>query len=170
LFENLVIPAVRTGTSREEAEVRASAYLESFSLGSAAYSYPVQASGGMRQRTAILQQLMIENRHFIALDEPFSGLDTKNIQAVMQLISTIANMHTLNTFIIITHDVTSALMIADHIYLLGREYKEGIPVTGGRVMKEYDLIDEGLAYRPDVEKLPRFIEIRAEIKEIMPKL
>jgi NitT/TauT family transport system ATP-binding protein len=170
LFENLVVPAVKTGSNREEAEIRASTYLEAFKLGKSAHSYPVQASGGMRQRVAILQQLMIENRHFITLDEPFSGLDTENIHAVMQLISTIANMHTLNTFVIITHDVTSALTITDHIYLIGREYDKGIPVTGGKVIREYDLIEEGMAYRPNVEDLPRFAEIRKEIKEMMRKL
>jgi hypothetical protein len=38
-------------------------------------------------------------------------------------------------------------------------------------MKRYDLIAEGLAYRPDIEDLPRFSEIRKEIKLVeFPKL
>jgi ABC-type nitrate/sulfonate/bicarbonate transport system ATPase subunit len=78
----------------------------------------------------------------------------------------------LNTFIIITHDVTSALTISDKVYLLGRDRdKKGEPVPGSRVMKEYDLIAEGLAYQPEIEDLPRFAELRKEIKLIeFPKL
>jgi ABC-type nitrate/sulfonate/bicarbonate transport system ATPase subunit len=131
----------------------------------------LQLSGGQRQRVAILQQLMLD-RHFIILDEPFSGLDPVNILNVINLISNIAHQHTLNTFIIITHDVTSALIISDHVYLLGRERDaQGKPMQGSKVIKIYDLIVEGLAYRPDIEDLPRFAEIRKEIRLVeFPKL
>ena len=114
----------------------------------------------------------MRDRHFIILDEPFSGLDPVNIINVITLISTIANKHTWNTFIIITHDVTSALIISDHVYLLGRERDEnGAPISGSRVMKEYNLVAEGLAYHPDIEDIPRFAEIRKEIKIVeFPKL
>jgi hypothetical protein len=55
---------------------------------------------------------------------------------------------------------------------MGRERDEkGEPVQGSRVMKEYDLIAEGLAYRPDIEDLPRFAELRKEIRLIeFPRL
>jgi polar amino acid transport system ATP-binding protein/sulfate transport system ATP-binding protein len=68
--------------------------------------------------------------------------------------------------------VTSALVVSDTVYLLGRERDaKGNPAPGARVMKQYDLIAEGLAYRPDVEDLPRFAEVRKEIKLVeFPKL
>ena len=107
-------------------------------------------------------------RHFIILDEPFSGLDPVNINNVIKLIYHIAHEHTLNTFIIITHDVTSALMISDRVYLIGRERNaQGEPQNGSRVMKDYDLIAEGIAYQrdiTDIEEMPRFAALRKEIK------
>ncbi|HEY7544395.1 MAG TPA: ATP-binding cassette domain-containing protein [Blastocatellia bacterium] len=171
VLNNLVVPAVRTGMKAEEAKLKALGYLQEFDLLKQQSAWPVQLSGGQRQRVAILQQLMRE-RHFIILDEPFSGLDPVNIVNVINLINRIAHQHTLNTFIVITHDVTSALIISDHVYLLGRERDaEGNPIPGSRVMKEYDMIAEGLAYRPDIEDLPRFAEIRKEIKMVeFPKL
>ncbi len=171
VLNNLIEPAVRCGIAKERAKEKALRYLDEFNLVKQGLSWPAQLSGGQRQRVAILQQLMLE-RHFIILDEPFSGLDPVNIINVIKLINRIANEHTLNTFIIITHDVTSALAISDHVYLLGRERPEkGQPVPGSRVMKEYDLIAEGLAYHPDIEDLPRFAEIRKEIKLVeFPKL
>ena len=83
-----------------------------------------------------------------------------------------ANQHSRNTFVIVTHDVTSALIVSDTVYLLGRERDEkGGPVPGARVMKQYDLIAEGLAYHPEIEDMPRFTEIRKEIKLVeFPKL
>jgi len=171
VINNLIVPAVRSGICKADAEEKALRYLAEFNLEKHGEAWPVQLSGGQRQRVAILQQLM-QDRHFIILDEPFSGLDPVNIINVIKLISTIANRHTLNTFIIITHDITSAMIISDHIYLLGRERDEtGSPIQGSRVMKEYDLIGEGLAYHPEIEDIPRFAAIRKEIKMVeFPKL
>jgi NitT/TauT family transport system ATP-binding protein len=171
VLDNLIVPALRNGVAAKEARERALVYLDEFDLVKQGLAWPVQLSGGQRQRVAILQQLMLE-RFFIILDEPFSGLDPVNVINVINLINRIAHRHTLNTFIIITHDVTSALAISDKVYLLGRDRDgEGEPVSGSRVMKEYDLIAEGLAYQPDIEDLPRFAELRKEIKLIeFPKL
>jgi len=171
VIDNLIAPAVRSGIPAKEAKEKALSFLDEFDLVRQGLAWPVQLSGGQRQRVAILQQLMLD-RHFIILDEPFSGLDPVNVANVINLISRVAHQHTLNTFIIITHDVTSALAISDHVYLMGRERDEkGEPVPGSRVMKEYDLIAEGLAYRPDIEDLPRFAELRKEIRLIeFPRL
>jgi NitT/TauT family transport system ATP-binding protein len=171
ILQNLIDPAVRSGMDKDAAKEKALRFLDSFGLVKQGLAWPMQLSGGQRQRVAIMQQLMLD-RHFIILDEPFSGLDPVNILNVINLISQIAHQHTLNTFIIITHDVTSALIISDHIYLLGRERDaKGVPVQGSKVMKEYDLIAEGLAYHQDIEDLPRFAAIRKEIRLVeFPKL
>lgn len=171
VLHNLIDPAVRSGMNKDAAKEKALRMLDEFDLVKQGLAWPLQLSGGQRQRVAILQQLMLD-RHFIILDEPFSGLDPVNILNVIKLISNIAHQHTLNTFLIITHDVTSALIISDHVYLLGRERAaKGEPVQGSKVMKVYDLIAEGLAYRSDIEDLPRFAEIRKEIRLVeFPKL
>lgn len=171
VLNNLVEPAVKRGMPASDAKEKALRFLDEFDLVKQGMAWPAQLSGGQRQRVAIMQQLML-NRHFIILDEPFSGLDPVSITNVINLVSRVANEHTLNTFIIITHDVTSALAISDHVYLLGRERDaKGEPIPGSRVMKVYDLIAEGLAYHPDIEDLPRFAELRKEIKLVeFPKL
>ena len=171
VLNNLIEPAVRAGMSKKEARDKALRLLDEFDMVKQGLAWPLQLSGGQRQRVAILQQLM-QDRHFIILDEPFSGLDPVNIMNVIDLIARTANQHTLNTFIIVTHDVTSALIVSDTVFLLGRERDvKGDPIPGARVMKQYDLIAEGLAYQPNIEDLPRFSEIRKEIKIVeFPKL
>jgi NitT/TauT family transport system ATP-binding protein len=171
VLRNLVEPAVRAGMPKKEARDKALRLLDEFDMVKQGLAWPLQLSGGQRQRVAILQQLM-QDRHFIILDEPFSGLDPVNIMNVIDLIARTANQHTLNTFIIVTHDVTSALIVSDTVFLLGRERDgKGSPIPGARVMRQYDLIGEGLAYQPNIEDLPRFSEIRKEIKLVeFPKL
>lgn len=172
VLDNLIQPGIRIAKlDPKAAREQALLYLDKFGLFKQSLAWPVQLSGGQRQRVAILQQLMT-NKHFIILDEPFSGLDPVSITSVINLIKSIANQHTLNTFIIITHDVTSALIISDHIYLLGRDSDDkGEPIPGARIMKEYDLIQEGLAYLSDVEDKPKFAQIRREIRlDIFPRL
>src|SRR5918997_995215 len=156
VLNNLVEPARRAGVPKKEARDKALRLLDEFDMVKQGLAWPLQLSGGQRQRVAILQQLM-RDRHFIILDEPFSGLDPVNIVNVINLIVQTANRHSLNTFVIVTHDVTSALIVSDTVFLLGRARDErGEPIPGARVMKQYDLIAEGLAYRPDIEDLPRF--------------
>lgn len=165
VLQNLVEPARNSGLSKVAAEERAVQYLDEFDLAEQKNSYPLQLSGGQRQRVAISQQL-IQERHYIILDEPFSGLDPNNTLNVIKLINRVANQHTKNTFIIVTHDITSALIVSDRVFLIGRTKNEG-----GRIVKEYDLIKEDLAYHKDIEDLPRFNELRKEIRYVeFPRL
>jgi len=164
VLQNLVEPAKNGGMSGEQAKARALKMLDEFDLERQASSYPVQLSGGQRQRVAIAQQL-IQERRYIILDEPFSGLDPNNITNVIRLLRNVAHEHTDNTFLIITHDITSALIISDTVCLLGRP-NTADKESGAFIVKEYDLIDEGLAYRDDIEDLPRFQAIRKEIKYV----
>ena len=169
VLQNLVEPARNGGLSASEAKEKALKYLEEFGLAKQAKQYPLQVSGGQRQRVAIAQQL-IQNRYYIIYDEPFSGLDPNNIARVIKLLSTVANEHTNNTFIIVTHDITSALIISDRVVLLGKA-ANAPDAEGARIVKDYDLIAEGLAYQENIEDSPRFLEIRKEIKYIeFPKL
>lgn len=164
VLQNLMEPAKNSGLNSGQAKDKSFKFLEEFDLLKQASSYPLQLSGGQRQRVAIAQQL-IQERRYIILDEPFSGLDPNNIAKVIGLLQSIAGQHTDNTFIIITHDITSALIISDTVCLLGKPATTD-PKHGASIVKHYDLIEEGLAYRADIEDLTRFQAIRKEIKYV----
>ena len=121
--------------------------------------FPKQFSGGQRQRLAIIRQLLCSG-HFIILDEPFSGLDIKAKTKACQLIQQVAQMHTLNTIIVITHDVSEGMSCADMVWLMGVEGK-GEPA---HIIDTYDLAADGLAWRPDIHDEPAFKERVSEIK------
>jgi NitT/TauT family transport system ATP-binding protein len=166
VLQNLIEPATNSGLSSNEAKIKAVKFIEDFGLENQLSSFPMQLSGGQRQRVAIAQQL-IQDRHYVILDEPFSGLDPNNIHNVISLLQRIANQHTKNTFIIVTHDITSALIISDKVIILGKTSLN----EGSKIVKEYDMIKEGLAYLSNIEDSSRFQEIRKEIKYVeFPKL
>ena len=127
--------------------------------------YPSQLSGGQRQRVAIIQQ-MISSRHMLLMDEPFSGLDIIAKDKVCTLINEVNLYDELNTTIFTTHDLESSIMIADHIWVMGRE--EGKP--GATIVKQYDLAAMGLAWQKEPLKHPLFQPLVNELRELFKTL
>lgn len=77
---------------------------------------PYQISGGMQRRVAMARTLM-KMPKLILLDEPTSGLDPLISDVVNDVILE-ARKETNATMITITHDLNSALKIADKIFVL----------------------------------------------------
>ena len=144
--------------------------LETFSLIDKKDLYPGQLSGGQRQRIAIIQQMLCSS-HFILMDEPFSGLDVIMKQRTVDLINEVSTVDELNTLIITTHDISTAIAISDTIWVLGREAApDGSWIPGSTCIKSYDLIERGLAWHPDVEKHAEFYPLVLEIKALFKQI
>jgi ABC-type nitrate/sulfonate/bicarbonate transport system ATPase subunit len=137
--ENLELGGTIGGLSRGEAAARANELLALVKLEARAEHYPHELSGGQRQRAAIAQQLAVPRR-LLLLDEPFSGLDPKALAAVSELIVDAANMHQLNTVLLVTHDIRAALAVSDTVLLLGPGQR------GGTVVGRWDLVELGVAW------------------------
>lgn len=167
---NLIVAGSRTGLSSKEAKAKAYGFLKRFGLEDRAGVYPIQLSGGQRQRVAIAQQFMC-SEHFLLLDEPFSGLDPVGVDRVGALLTEVACMHELNTIVVVTHDITAALQVADTIWLMGRDHDpEGNIIPGARVQESYNLIERGLAWRDGVATTPEFLLLAREIRGRFPSL
>jgi len=136
-------------------------YAEHFELADQLEKYPCDLSGGQRQRVSILQQVLAGNK-FILLDEPFSGLDTIMKDKVVDLLLKVSNLDEMNTLVIVSHDIESSCAIADTVFVLANKDNEG-----STVVKTYDLLKEGLAYKEGIKELPRFRGILSEIKSLI---
>jgi len=146
VFSNLHLAACRKEKDSKTAEAKVKEYLGIFDLADKGHLYPKQLSGGQKQRCAIIQQILC-SEHFLLMDEPFSGLDIIMEDTTLQLIMKVANMDDLNTVIVVTHDVSAAASICDHIWMLGRETgPDGKKVPGAHIEHVYDLIEEGLCW------------------------
>ena len=87
---------------------------------------PAQLSGGMKKRVAIARALAPDPEIFL-FDEPTVGLDPINAFNIEQLILKLKGRNV--TIVVVTHDVGSALRLADQIVMLheGKFIFEGTP-------------------------------------------
>lgn len=170
VLSNLMIAAQQKESNATAAREKVMTYLREFELEDKFNLYPAQLSGGQRQRCAIIQQILC-SEHFLLMDEPFSGLDLLMLEKTCELIAKVANMDELNTIIVVTHDVTAACSVADHIWLMGRDTDAaGNKMPGSRIVKEYNLIDMDLCWHPGIITSAKFTEFVREVKEDFRKL
>ena len=170
ILGNLMLGAQQKEKDSKVARDKVMALLREFGLEDKYSLYPAQLSGGQRQRCAIIQQILC-SEHFLLMDEPFSGLDLLMLEKTCELIAKVANMDDLNTIIVVTHDVTAAASVADHLWLMGRDTDaNGNKVPGSRIMKEYNLIELDLCWHPGIITTPQFTSFVREVKEEFRRL
>ncbi len=170
VLDNLVIAGRQAGLSGAAATQKARSFLDRLRLSDVAGHWPSQLSGGQQQRVAIAQQFLCSD-HLLLMDEPFSGLDPIAIRTVSELITEVANLDSLNTIVVVTHDVAAALSVADTLWLLGRDRDAaGRAVPGARVQATYDLLERGLAWNDEARETPEFAALYREIVGRFPSL
>ncbi|MBB6557721.1 macrolide transport system ATP-binding/permease protein [Acidovorax soli] len=99
--ENVEVPAIYAGLSRQDRAERATALLARLGLADKLENRPSQLSGGQQQRVSIARALMNGGRIILA-DEPTGALDTKSGTEVMALLNELADAG--HTIVLITHD------------------------------------------------------------------
>ena len=116
VLDNVMLPLIVTGASRQEARQRAMVALERVGLDAKALATPMSLSGGEQQRVSIARAIVHKPRIILA-DEPTANLDRASAKGVIDM------LHTFNsagvTCIISTHD-ERLLQDADRVFELAR--------------------------------------------------
>ncbi|HET7537879.1 MAG TPA: ATP-binding cassette domain-containing protein [Candidatus Didemnitutus sp.] len=101
--------------------------LSILSLEKAAQKYPSELSGGMKKRVAIARALVMEPQ-LLLYDEPTSELDPVMSATISEIIATLREQ-TAVTSIVVTHDRSLALSIAERVAIImdGRIRATGTP-------------------------------------------
>jgi iron(III) transport system ATP-binding protein len=125
VFDNVAYGLKLRKVASAEIRTRVMDILGQMGLGHLADRLPSQLSGGQQQRVAICRALVYQPR-ILLLDEPLSNLDAKlREEARFWIRKLILDLQI--CAIIVTHDQTEALAIADRILLL----KDGMIVQDG---------------------------------------
>ncbi|MBL6899877.1 MAG: ABC transporter ATP-binding protein [SAR86 cluster bacterium] len=101
-LENIALPAMLSGKSKDEALSKAQTLLSQVNLAGKEKNNPNQLSGGERQRVAIARS-MSNDPSFLIMDEPTGNLDSQNVQNFMDLLMNMISEQDI-TLIIATHD------------------------------------------------------------------
>jgi lipoprotein-releasing system ATP-binding protein len=117
-IENVSIPQMISGISLSEAAKKSKELLSTVGLSERMDHKPAELSGGEQQRIAVARALA-NDPQIIFGDEPTGNLDSKNSEAIHQLILELRD--TLNvTFVIVTHN-SNLVNLADKVF----EIKDG---------------------------------------------
>jgi NitT/TauT family transport system ATP-binding protein len=122
-LDNVMLPfeIVKPYRSRQRADreihrQRAYSLLKTVGLADVASRRPSQLSGGMRQRVALCRAL-VHQPELLLLDEPFSALDAFTREELWDVLQALQAQQNI-TVILVTHDLTEAIYLADTIHVL----------------------------------------------------
>jgi len=101
-FENVEMPLLLTGLSRDERDEHVRTVLEIVGLGDRMSHYPRQLSGGQEQRVAIARALVADPDMILA-DEPTGDLDAHAAEEALTILRKL-NQDFGKTIIMVTHD------------------------------------------------------------------
>ena len=101
-IENIMLPHIISGNSRQDSYNKAYNFLEKFDLLSIKDSYPNTLSGGEKQRVSILRAT-INNPKLILADEPTGSIDEFNKEKIFSLFKDIIDFYN-SSILIVTHD------------------------------------------------------------------
>jgi NitT/TauT family transport system ATP-binding protein len=154
----------------------AAEFLAKLKLPDAMHLYPHEMSGGMRQRVAIAQALIMKPE-IILLDEPFGALDETTREELQDMLLTLyaENLEAkrkgekpLYTLIIVTHELNEAIYVGDRVVGLSQYWdwtKEGFACCPGSTIV-YDKISP-VFDRREKRDFERFKEQREEIRQVV---
>lgn len=114
--DNIAFGLRRHGLAEAEISRRVDHALSFMGLSAFAKAYPVQLSGGMRQRVCIARTLVLEPS-ILLLDEPFAALDQQTRLLMGDELLRIWR-DTGATIVLITHALDEATMLSDRIGLM----------------------------------------------------
>jgi phospholipid/cholesterol/gamma-HCH transport system ATP-binding protein len=115
--ENVAFPLrEHTGLSSEQIDQKVKKILAALGMKDSAKKLPNELSGGMRKRVGVARAIVREPS-ILLYDEPTTGLDPVTRTMVDELIEKLKTELRL-TSIVISHDMSSALLLADRIAFL----------------------------------------------------
>ena len=127
ILENMILAPMKVkGLTRAEAEKKALELLDRVGLKDRAGAYPIQLSGGEKQRVAIVRALAMEPEVML-FDEPTSALDPEMVGEVLDVMKELA--HEGMTMVVVTHEMGFAREVGNRVLFMadGKLLEHGSP-------------------------------------------
>lgn len=134
VLDNIALPLLLRGISREERLKRAHQMLEFVGLSHKSDAYPITLSGGEAQRISIARAL-VTNPKVLFCDEPTSSLDEETAFEVLSLIKKVHQTFK-PTIVFVSHQIPVIKYLCDRVLLL----EDGKVKNIGKVRKITTLV------------------------------
>jgi NitT/TauT family transport system ATP-binding protein len=121
-----------------------------------ASKYPHQLSGGMQQRVAIAQALMMKSR-VLLMDEAFSALDPATRASLQRLMRSVWQEQR-PTVVFVTHNTAEALFLGTRLIVLARTGEQQV---GCRIVFDRKLPSDGMSLRGNGQE---FLDLVDEVE------
>lgn len=115
VYENVELPLLTLGSSRERRRKRVREVLELVNLLHRSQHLPAQLSGGEQQRVAIARAVVGDPKLIVA-DEPTGNLDTRNGDEVMEMLTILNEQGA--TILVVTHSPVHAQRAGRILHML----------------------------------------------------
>jgi NitT/TauT family transport system ATP-binding protein len=159
VLDNIALPLEIAGISRDVRYEMVRALLPQLHLESFELAYPAELSGGMAQRVA-LGRVIVQKPRVWLLDEPFGALDALTREKLSLEMLRFRQRY-LQTIIMVTHDISEAVFLADRVIVMSRR--------PGRLVADI-LVDLPRPRSPDMIYQRKFLQltkrVRADIEEL----
>lgn len=141
-------------------------YLERVRLGKHAGKYPHELSGGMQQRVAIVQSLIMKPK-ILLMDEPFGALDPDTREELQLFLLELWDNQRMTVFFV-THDLEEAMFLGTRILVLSQYYTDdrgtGEQVNrGARIVADHRLPQ--VISATGAKTSPEFVGLIAQIRQ-----
>lgn len=141
------------GSAKREAREKAAVLLHKVGLGHSLDKYPTQLSGGMQQRLAIAQALIMQPR-VLLLDEPFGALDPGIRKDMHGLLLELWRETQLTVFMV-THDLSEGFNLGTRLLVFDkvRHDPQAPSAYGARITYDIPLNSDRRAARAAIDSL-----------------
>jgi NitT/TauT family transport system ATP-binding protein len=141
-------------------------YLMRMRLAEHAHKYPHQLSGGMQQRVAIAQSLIMKPK-ILLMDEPFGALDPDTREDMQLFLLELWQEERMTVFFV-THDLEEAAFLGTRILVLSQYYADdrgdGPEVRrGSKIVADHPL--PRAVAGTGIKRSAGFIELLEQIRE-----
>ena len=161
VLDNVAFGLECMGVARKQRYELARQWIERVGLNvkTDAHKYPLELSGGMRQRVAIARTLILRPR-IILMDEPFGALDPMTRMNMQDLLVALWREVEATVFFV-THSIEEAVFLGDRVYIMSN--------APGTILRELEIQP---ADRPskEMQKEPRFQETVYYIRDLISQL
>jgi NitT/TauT family transport system ATP-binding protein len=124
--ENILYSLKVQNFSKKEREQRLQELLDISHLHGSEHKYPVQLSGGMQQRVAVVRALA-SRPEILLLDEPLGAIDFQMRELLQEELAAMVE-ETQTTVVMVTHDVNESVYLSDRVIVMS--------ANKGRIIKD----------------------------------